>query len=208
MILDGKLVRDEILNDIKNKIQNNNMQVCLAIIFVGTYAPSEVYVRNKIKYCDRVGIKTKLIRMIESTEEELINIVEDLNNDNTVNGIIVQSPVPNNINLENVIKHINPLKDIDGFTKQSFYELGHNIDGLRPCTSKGIIRLLKYYNIPLRGKKVCLIGRGNLVGKPLIFEMLNNDATVTICHTKTVNLKDATLGADIIVCGAGSPFFI
>lgn len=208
MILDGKLVRKEILNEIKEKVAKNNMDITLAIIFVGSYAPSEVYVRNKIKYCAQVGIKTKLIRLEKSTEEEIINIVEDLNKDNSVHGIIVQSPVPDNINIENVIKHIDSKKDIDGFTKESFYELGHNIDGLRPCTSKGIIRLLKYYNIDLKGKKVCLIGRGNLVGKPLIFEMLNNDATVAICHTKTSNLKEVTLASDIIICGAGCPHLL
>lgn len=206
--MNGKLVRNEILNKIKKRIDDENLHITLAIIFVGTYAPSEVYVRNKLKYCDKVGISCVLTRMFSATEEEVINKVEELNNDPSIHGIIVQSPVPNNIDLEKVIRHIKPEKDIDGFTRESFYDLGHNVDGLRPCTSKGIIRLLKYYGIELRGKKVCLIGRGNLVGKPLAFEMLNNDATVTICHTKTTNLKDVTLASDIIVCGAGYPHLL
>ena len=205
MILDGKKVRDEILDNIKKEIALNNYDITLAIIYVGDYKPSEVYVNNKINYCNKVGIKTKLIRLLKSTEEEIINIIDNLNKDDSINGIILQSPVPDNINIENCIKHLNPQKDVDGFTKDSFYNLAHNLQGLRPCTSKGIIRLLKYYNISLEGKKVCLIGRGNLVGMPLIFEMLQENATVTICHRKTKNLKDITLNSDIIICGAGSP---
>ena len=173
---------------------------------VGNYAPSEVYVRNKVKFCEKVGIKTKVIRFADDTlENEIIKEIEELNKDEKVTGIIVQSPLPNGIDLENCIKYIDPQKDIDGFTKESFYALVHNLPGLRPCTAKGIIRLLEYYNIELKGKDVCIIGRGNLVGKPLFFELLNHDATVTITHTKTQDLKEKCKKADIIICGAGVP---
>ncbi|MBE6147954.1 MAG: bifunctional 5,10-methylenetetrahydrofolate dehydrogenase/5,10-methenyltetrahydrofolate cyclohydrolase [Firmicutes bacterium] len=206
MLLDGKKVRNEILNNLKNIVENERLDLTLAIIFVGSYAPSEVYVRNKVKYCEKVGIKTKVIRMAETvSEEDIIKEINKLNNDDKITGMIVQSPLPNGLDLENCIKYINPKKDIDGFTKESFYALSHNLPGLRPCTSKGIMRLLKEYNIDLQGKDVVIIGRGNLVGKPLYMEMLNANATVTICHTKTKNLKEKTKNADIIICGAGSP---
>lgn len=203
MILDGKLVRDKILEKIKKEINKDKLDLTLAIILIGNYPQSEIYVKNKIKACEKVGIKTKLVRLEAAKEEQVIEIIKDLNKDSKITGIILQSPVPSNINIENCIKYIDPHKDVDGFTKDSFYSLGHNLDGLHPCTAKGIIRLLKYYNIPLEGQKVCLIGRGNLVGKPLIFEMLKENATVTICHTKTKNLKEITLNSDIIVCGCG-----
>lgn len=206
MILDGKKVRNEILSIIKNIVQNENLDLTLAIIFVGNYAPSEVYVRNKVKYCEKVGINTKVIKMDDNiAEEDIIKEIEKLNKDDKVTGIIVQSPLPNNLDLESCIRHIDPNKDIDGFTKESFYALVHNLPGLRPCTSKGVMRLLKTYDIDLKGKDVCIIGRGNLVGMPLYFEMLNEDATVTICHTKTKDLKEKTKKADIIICGAGKP---
>jgi len=206
MILDGKKIRDEILENLKNVVQNEKLNLTLAIILVGNYPPSEVYVKNKIKFCKKVGINPLLVRIPEdASEDSIIEEIEKLNKNEEVTGIIVQSPLPNSLDLENCIKHIDPKKDIDGFTKESFYALVHNLPGLRPCTAKGIIRLLEYYNIDLKGKDVCIIGRGNLVGKPLFFELLNRDATVTICHTKTLNLNKKCKKADIIICGAGVP---
>jgi len=209
MLLDGKKVRDEILLNIKDVISKEKLDLTLAIIYVGNDAPSAVYVNNKVKYCDLVGIKTKVIKMDENTEEEsVIKEIKKLNKDKKVNGIILQSPVPKQINIENCVKHIDPKKDIDGFTSDSFYFLGHNLPGLRPCTPKGIIRLLECYNIDLKGKDVCIIGKGNLVGKPLIFEMLSKGATVCVCHTKTKDLKKKTKKADVIICGAGVPHLL
>ena len=206
MLLDGKKVRNEILDKIKQEVIDNNYNLTLAIILIGNDAPSRVYVNNKIKYCDYVGISTKLIELDESTsEQEVIDIIEQLNKDKKITGMILQSPVPKQINIENCIKHISVEKDIDGFTKENFYLLAHNEEGIRPCTAKGIIRLLDYYNIDLKGKNVCIIGRGNLVGKPILFEMLNRDATVTICHSKTKDIIKYTKKADVIICGAGSP---
>lgn len=209
MILDGKKVRNEILRNIKNVVANEKLDLTLAIVFVGNYAPSEVYVRNKVKYCEKVGVKTEVIRMDENiSESEVIKTIEKLNKDEKITGIIVQSPLPNGLDLENCIKYIDPIKDIDGFTKESFYALAHNLPGLRPCTSKGIMRLLDWYNINIEGKDVCIIGRGNLVGKPIFFELLHRHATVTLCHTKTKDLIKKTKKADIIICGAGVPNLI
>lgn len=204
MILDGKKVRDELLEKYKKQIEEEKLDLKLAIILVGNDDASLLYIHNKEKYASKIGIKTEFIHLPEETSEsELINIIENLNNDDSVTGIILQSPVPENINIENCISHIIPSKDIDGFTKESFYSLAHNIEGLRPCTPKGIIRLLEYYEIPLEGKNVCIVGRGNIVGKPLLFEFLNKNATVTLCHSKTKDLKEKTLNADIVVACCG-----
>lgn len=206
MILDGKKVRDSLLEEYKDIIENEKLDITLAIIYVGNDKPSALYINNKIKYCDKVGIKTKLIKMDEDVNEsDVIKEIEKLNKDKKITGMILQSPVPKHINIENCIKHINPLKDVDGFTSENFYKLAHNMEGLKPCTPKGIIELLKYYNIPLSSQDVCIIGRGNIVGKPLLFEFLNENATVTLCHSKTKDLKKKTKKADIIVCAAGSP---
>ena len=203
MILDGKKVRDEILKDIKNKITNNNANITLAIIYIGNYKPSEIYINNKMKYCKEVGIKSILYRYEKSNDDEIINLIIKLNNDVNINGIILQSPTPNNINFEKCIKYIHPLKDVDGFTKENLFNLMHNKKGLRPCTAKGIIRLLQYYKIDLEGKDVCIIGKGNIVGKPLIFELLNVGATINICHSKTKYLARKTLNSDIVISAAG-----
>jgi len=149
-------------------------------------------------------MKASLIKMeSDASEKEVINVIKNLNEDDKFTGIILQSPVPNHINIENCIKYIDSSKDIDGFTKESLHALFHNEEGLRPCTARGIIKLLEYYNINISGANVCIIGRGNIVGKPLVFEMLNKDATVAICHSKTKNLKEITKEADIVVSAVG-----
>lgn len=204
MILDGKKLRDKLLEDYKKEIKENKLNLTLVIILVGDNKESMVYINNKLKYCDYVGIKTKFIKLDENTkEEEVIKIIKDLNKDKSITGIILQSPVPKHINFENCIELIDSKKDVDGFTKNSLFALMHNQKGLRPCTSKGIIRLLESYNIPIEGKNVCIIGRGNIVGKPLIFEFLNKNASVCILHSKSLNIKEITLNADIIVSCTG-----
>lgn len=209
MLLDGKMVRDALLENAKEEIEKENLDLTLAIIYAGHYEPSEKYIKNKKKCCKRVGIKSIVYEMPDvKSEEEIINLIEDLNKDNTVNGIILQSPIPKGLDIEKCIEHIDPKKDVDGFTRENFYKLAHNLPGLRACTPKGIIKLLEYYNIDLKGKKVCIIGRGNIVGKPLIFEFLNKDATVTIAHSKTSNLKEITLNNDVIVSAVGKPHII
>lgn len=209
MLLDGKMVRNALLEKAKEEIERDSLRLTLAIIYVGSYAPSEKYIKNKKKYCKKVGIATRVFEMPEvKSEQEIIDLIEILNNDSSVTGIILQSPIPDGLDIEECIKHIDPKKDVDGFTKESFYKLAHNLPGLRSCTPKGIIKLLEYYNIELKGMKVCVIGRGNIVGKPLIFELLNKDATVTVAHSKTVNLKEITLDSDVIIAAAGVPHIL
>ncbi len=209
MILDGKKVRNELLSFYEEKIKNESMKICLAIIYVGDDKPSKVYITNKIKYCEKVGIKVILYEMDAKTKEEnVIELIEKLNDSKDITGIILQSPVPKEINFSKCSSRINPNKDIDGFTKENLYKLVHSEDGLFPCTSKGIIMLLKYYNVTLAGKNVCIVGRGDIVGKPLIFEMLNNNATVTVCHSQTKNISELTKKADIVISAVGSPHLI
>ena len=204
MILDGKELRNKLLEKYKELIENEHLDLTLAIIYIGNDSASEVYINNKIKYCSKVGIKTKLIRFDgDVLESDVVKEIKNLNNDNSITGIIVQSPIPDSLNFDNIVQSIDSNKDVDGFTKENFYKLTHNINGLRPCTAKGIMRLLEEYDIDVTSKNVCILGRGNLVGKPLLFEMLNHNATIDICHSKTVDLSSHTKRADIIVCGCG-----
>lgn len=209
MILDGKKVRDTLLSFYKEKIELEKLDITFAIIRVGNDKPSKVYIKNKIKYCSLVGINVQTFELEENTsEEKVISLINKLNNDSNVTGIILQSPVPKHIDFTKCVSNILPCKDIDGFTKENVFNLMHNKKGLFPCTSKGIIKLLKYYNINLSGKNVCIIGRGDIVGKPLIFELLNNNATVSICHSHTKNIKKYTKSADIIISAVGKPNLI
>lgn len=209
MILDGKKVRDELLSFYEKKINDENLKICLAIISIGDDKPSKLYIKNKIKYCEKVGIKVLLYELEEKTKEkDVIDLIEKLNDASDITGIILQSPVPKHINFTKVSGLINPVKDIDGFTKENLYKLVHNKDGLFPCTAKGIIKLLKYYNIKIASKDICIIGRGDIVGKPLIFELLNNNATVSVCHSQTKDLKTYTKNADIIISAVGHPYLI
>lgn len=209
MILDGKKVRNELLSFYEEKIKNESMKISLAIIYVGNDEPSKVYIKNKIKYCEKVGIKVILYEMDAKTKEkEVIELIEKLNDSKDITGIILQSPVPRQISFSKCSGLIKPCKDIDGFTKENLYKLVHNDSGLFPCTSKGIIMLLKYYDITLAGKNVCIVGRGDIVGKPLIFEMLNNNATVIVCHSHTKNISEFTEKADIVISAVGKPHLI
>lgn len=203
MLLDGIKVRDEILNNLQKEVKDNNYDITFAILLIGNNPESEIYVHNKIKYAEKVGIKTKFIHLNEATTEEVIDIINKLNDNSGISGIILQSPTPGNIDFEKCISKIDPKKDIDGFTKENVYKLINNIDGLRPCTPEGIKELLKHYNVPLKGANVCIIGSGKLVGRPLIFAMINEGATITSCNSKTKDLKKHTENADIIICGVG-----
>lgn len=209
MILDGKKVRNELLSFYEEKIKNESMKISLAIIYVGNDEPSKVYIKNKIKYCEKVGIKVILYEMDAKTKEkEVIELIEKLNDSKDITGIILQSPVPRQISFSKCSGLIKPCKDIDGFSKENLYKLVHNDSGLFPCTSKGIIMLLKYYDITLAGKNVCIVGRGDIVGKPLIFEMLNNNATVIVCHSHTKNISEFTEKADIVISAVGKTHLI
>lgn len=209
MILDGKKVRDNLLNEYKTIIDNNNLKLKLAIIYVGNNSSSKLYINNKEKYCNLVGIKTEVFHLEENvTNEDIILLIKKLNNDVSVTGIILQSPITFGLDYEYCVNHILPYKDIDGFTKDNLYNLVHNKKGLKPCTVKGIIKLLDYYNISLDGKNVCIIGRGDIVGKPLAIEMINKNATVTLCHSHTKNISNFAKNADLIVSATGKKHLI
>ena len=203
-LLDGKKVRDEILGNIKKKIEENNLAIKLAIILVGDNEASKIYIKNKEKACRNVGIEVEKYLLAENTSEEyLIDLINRLNDDSSITGIILQSPVPKHIDFDKCSGLIKSSKDVDGFTKENIYNLYLGNDTIMPCTVKGIIRLLEYFEISLEGANVVIIGRGNIVGHPLSLAMLNKNATVTIAHSKTKDLKNITKSADILVSATG-----
>lgn len=206
MILDGKKLRDELLVQYKEKIKEEKLNITLAIILVGNNEASKLYIKNKEKYCTEVGIKVDKYLLDEDTSEEvLINLIKDLNEDEKITGIILQSPVPNGIDFDKCSGMILQSKDVDGFTKDNVYNLYLNKKSILPCTVKGIIKLLEYYNIEINGKNVAIIGRGNIVGKPLAMALENRNATVSLLHSKTKDLKMFTKDADIVVVACGIP---
>ena len=206
MILDGKKLRDELLVQYKEKIKEEKLNITLAIILVGNNEASKLYIKNKEKYCTEVGIKVDKYLLDEDTSEEvLINLIKDLNEDEKVTGIILQSPVPDGIDFDKCSGMILPSKDVDGFTKDNVYNLYLNKKSILPCTVKGIVKLLEYYNIEINGKNVAIIGRGNIVGKPLAMALENRNATVSLLHSKTKDLKMFTKDADIVVVACGIP---
>ena len=206
MILDGKKLRDELLVQYKEKIKEEKLNITLAIILVGNNEASKLYIKNKEKYCTEVGIKVDKYLLDEDISEKvLINLIKDLNEDEKVTGIILQSPVPDGIDFDKCSGMILPSKDVDGFTKDNVYNLYLNKKSILPCTVKGIIKLLEYYNIEINGKIVAIIGRGNIVGKPLAMALENRNATVSLLHSKTKDLKMFTKDADIVVVACGIP---
>lgn len=208
-ILDGKKVSNEIIENIKNEISLHNYHIGFAIIWIGNDESSEIYVRNKIKKCEYVNIKTELFHLDANTsEEEVLTLIDKLNHREDINGILLQSPVPEHIDIIKCFNKIDSKKDIDGFSNISVGNLYLGRKYHVACTPKGIIKLLEYYNIELEGKHVCIINRSNIVGKPLAHLLLEKNATVTICHSKTKNLNKITLDADIIVSAVGKPSFI
>lgn len=191
----------EIVNDLKSK----EITPCLATIVVGDNPASATYIRNKHKACEEVGILTKDHTLSNDiTQEELNSLIEKLNQDETVHGILVQLPLPNHLNEFNTTTQILPEKDIDGLTPTNVGLLAIGKAILIACTPSGIIEMCKYYNIELEGKNITIINRSNLVGKPLFHLLLQNNATVTTCHSKTKDLKQICLNSDIIITGVGN----
>ena len=212
-IIDGKLVsntiKENIKEDVSKIIKKYGKAPTLAVVLVGSNPASLIYVRNKIKACNKVGINSIQVILDETaSEEEIKNEVIKLANNPDVNGILVQLPLPKGINKENIIELIPENKDVDGLTKKNVAKLVLNEDGIVPCTPSGVVDLLKYYNIKISGKKVAIIGRSMLVGKPLSLLLTNLDATVTLCHSKTSNIEEITKNSDIIVCALGKPKFL
>ena len=211
-IIDGKKISAEIKEELKIKVQKlkeEGTEICLAVIQVGNDPASTVYVGNKKKACDFIGIKSLAYELPEeTTEEELISLIDKLNKDDSVNGILVQLPVPKHISEDKIIKAIDPKKDVDGFHPASVGALSIGQKGFVSCTPAGVIQLLKRSNIEIEGKNCVVIGRSNIVGKPMSMLLLRENGTVTICHSKTKNIKDICKQADILVVAIGKPKMI
>jgi methylenetetrahydrofolate dehydrogenase (NADP+)/methenyltetrahydrofolate cyclohydrolase len=203
-ILDGKKLKQEILDEVKSKIEKNNAKMKLAIIQVGNNEASNIYVGQKLKACEYVGIEGNLYKLDENvSQEELLTLIDKLNKDDEVYGIILQSPIRHDLDFDYCSNKILASKDIDGFTRDSVYGNYINDTDILPCTVKGIITLLDKYEINLDGTNVVIVGRGNIVGKPLMLAMLNKNATVTVAHSHTKNLVDVCKTADVLISAVG-----
>ncbi len=211
-IIDGKKISQEIKDELREqvaKLKEQGTNVSLAVIQVGNDPASSVYVRNKKLACEYIGIQSLSYELPEETsEEELVGLVQKLNEDPTVNGILVQLPVPEHINADKIIQTISPDKDVDGFHPQNVGKLVIGERGFVSCTPAGIIQLLKRSGIEIAGKHCVVIGRSNIVGKPMALLMLRENATVTVAHSKTHNLKEICQNADILIVAIGKPQFI
>lgn len=207
-ILNGKVCKETLKNELIKKINNISDIIKLVVISVGKDEASKIYIKNKIKECESVNIKCEHLHYEKSTTKELIRKINELNNDYSVNGILVQLPLPKNIDVDAVINSIDSIKDVDGLTKYNIGSLYKNNKNIIPCTAKGILKLLDYYKINLKGKNVTIIGRGQLTSIPLIPLLIKRDSTVTICHSKTDNLKKHTKKADIIIIAIGKANFL
>jgi methylenetetrahydrofolate dehydrogenase (NADP+)/methenyltetrahydrofolate cyclohydrolase len=211
-LIDGKKISKEIKDELKAKVaeyQAQGIEIALAVIQVGQDPASSVYVGNKKKACEYIGIKSVAYELPEeTTEEELLGIIDKLNHDDSIHGILVQLPVPKQINEDHIIQAIDPRKDVDGFHPQSVGALSIGQPGFVSCTPAGIIQLLKRSGITIEGKECVVIGRSNIVGKPMALLLLRENGTVTICHSRTKNLKEVTKRADILVVAIGKPKMI
>lgn len=213
MLLDGKQTSKKIKENIKSEVLElidiYHIVPTLAIVKVGNDPASEIYVRNKIKAATICHINTKLIeKTIDVTMDELLSIVQSLNNDTTIHGILVQLPLPKHLNEQVIINAIDPNKDVDGFGLLNKGKLFSSITSFTPATPTGIMHLLEEYNINVEGREAVVVGRSNIVGKPMAMLLLNKNATVTIAHSKTNNLSDVTRRADILVVAVGKTKFI
>ena len=213
IIIDGKAVAAEVRSQIKEKcdeiVANGGKTPKLAILLVGNNPASEVYVSSKEKACAETGIESLVVRLPENSEiDEIICAVYKLFADETIDGVMVQLPLPGGIDAKPVLDRIPFEKDVDGLNSASAGRAFHGEKCLIPCTPKGIVRLLKKYEVPLAGKHAVIIGRSNLVGKPMSILLLNENCTVTICHSKTENLEAYTKSADILVVAVGKPGFV
>lgn len=203
-ILDGKEVKRIKLEELKNEVLKLDRPLGLTVIQVGDDSASNIYVKQKSKLANNLEFNFNHIKLEENvTEEEVLNIINSLNRDNCVDGILVQMPLPEHLNSRIIQNTISPLKDVDGLTDINMGMLVHKKNCLIPCTPLGVMELLKYYNIDVAGKNVVIVGRSDLVGRPMAEVMINSDATVTLCHSKTNNLKDITKNADVLVVAVG-----
>ena len=211
-LIDGKLISQQIKDELKEEVAQfkaEGIDICLAVIQVGNDPASSVYVRNKKKACAYIGVESRSYELSEETsEEELIKLVEELNADESVNGILVQLPVPDHIDEDKIIRTISPDKDVDGFHPASVGRLWIGEKGFLSCTPAGIIQLLKRSNISIEGKECVIIGRSNIVGKPMAALLLRENGTVTVAHSRTKDLKEVAKRADILIVAIGKERFI
>ncbi len=211
-VIDGKKISQEIKDELKEQVakaKEQGKEISLAVIQVGADPASSVYVRNKKRACEYVGIKSLSYELSEeTTQQELDDLIDELNHREDVNGILVQLPLPKHMNEKEITERISPDKDVDGFHPENVGRLSIGDDCFVSCTPAGIIQLLKRSNIEIAGKHCVIIGRSNIVGKPMGMLMLRENATVTICHSKTTNLKEITRQADILIVAIGKPKFI
>ncbi len=209
LLIDGKEISKQIKDELKQKaaeLKSKGVEVTLAVIQVGDDPASSVYVRNKKKGCEYVGIGSLSYELPgETTQEELLGLIRELNGRRDVNGILVQLPLPEHIDEDTVIRTIDPAKDVDGFHPQSVGALCIGQPGFVSCTPAGIIQLLKRSGVEIEGKECVILGRSNIVGKPMALLMLRENATVTIAHSRTKNLKEVTGRADILIAAVGKP---
>ncbi len=211
-VIDGKKISNDIKDELKEKVaalKEEGIEITLAVIQVGNDPASSIYVGNKKKACEYIGINSLSYELPETTtQEELVALVKQLNENDEVNGILVQLPLPKHMNEELIIRTISPRKDVDGFHPQNVGALSIGQKGFVSCTPAGIIELLKRSGITIEGKECVIIGRSNIVGKPMSMLMLRENATVTICHSKTKNLKEVAKRADILIVAIGKPRFV
>lgn len=205
IIMDGVALRDRILNDLRVQFESKKLQPKLVAILIGDDSASQIYVRNKEKYAAAAGILTEVIRFPNNTDTEtIVNKIHELNNDKSVTGILVQLPLPEHIDKNKVLNSVDVRKDVDGFTDVNIGKMyGSGDNFITPCTPRGILRLLEEYKIDVSGKNVVVIGRSNIVGKPMAHMLIKKNATVTVCHSKTKNVSDFTRNADIVIAATG-----
>lgn len=211
-IIDGKAISATIKDELKEQVKaykEQGIEITLAVVKVGNDPASAVYVRNKEKACEYVGITSRTLALPEeTTEEELLKVVEDLNNDSAVNGILVQLPLPKHIDESKILLAIDSNKDVDGFHPVNVGKMVIGEDAFLPCTPAGIIEMLKRSDVDITGKECVVIGRSNIVGKPMSILMLKENATVTIAHSRTRDLKEVTKRADILIAAIGKAKFV
>lgn len=212
-LIDGKKISQDIKDEVRDKVtwlkEKKNIEVSLAVILVGNDPASTVYVNNKKKACEYTGIKSVSYELPEeTTEEELLSLIDKLNEDKAINGILVQLPLPKHINEDSVIKRISPNKDVDGFHPESVGRLSIGERGFVSCTPAGVIQLLKRSHVEISGAECVVVGRSNIVGKPMAMLLIRENGTVTVCHSKTKDLREVTKRADILVVAIGKPEFI
>ena len=212
IIIDGKELAKKIRANLKiecEELKKKNINSKLAVIMVGEDPASKVYVRNKSKACEDVGIEyEEYLLDVNTTQKELIELIEKLNNDKTTNGILLQSPIPSNLDINEAFRTISPQKDVDGFNPINVGKLVLNQDTFVSCTPYGIMKMFEEYDIDLTGKNVVILGRSNIVGKPLIHCCLNKNATVTSCHSKTQNIAQKAKEADVLISAIGKANFV